>query len=86
MGNEGNDLAGYQRRFSALPAFEHGCAEPHRGGHAAKGHRLEVIPLQQPYRQQPSGAGAIKMILIDPETGTMHGGVSPAKDDYVLGW
>jgi hypothetical protein len=53
---------------------------------AAKGHRLEVVALQQPYNQQPSGAGAIKMIRIDPETGVMQGGVSPAKDDCVLGW
>jgi gamma-glutamyltranspeptidase/glutathione hydrolase len=53
---------------------------------AAKGHRIVVIDLQQPYRQTPSGAGAVKMVLIDPETGVMHGGVSPAKDDYVLGW
>jgi gamma-glutamyltranspeptidase/glutathione hydrolase len=53
---------------------------------AARGHRIVVINLQQPYRQTPSGAGAVKMVLIDPETGVMHGGVSPAKDDYVLGW
>lgn len=53
---------------------------------AARGHRLRVTPLQQPYYQQPSGAGAVKMILLDPQTGVMQGGVSPAKDDYVLGW
>ncbi len=53
---------------------------------AAKGHRLVVVPLQQPYMQQPSGAGAVKMVMIDPVTGVMHGGVSPAKSDYVLGW
>jgi hypothetical protein len=42
--------------------------------------------LQQPYFQQTAAAGAVKMIVIDPRTGMMHGGVSPAKDDYVLGW
>lgn len=51
-----------------------------------KGHRVVVVELQQPYGQTPSGAGAVKMVLIDPETGVMHGGVSPAKNDYVLGW
>jgi gamma-glutamyltranspeptidase/glutathione hydrolase len=53
---------------------------------AAKGHRLRVGAMQQPYNQQPSGAGAVKMILIDPRTGILHGGASPAKDDYVMGW
>lgn len=53
---------------------------------AAKGHRLNVVALQQAYNQQPSGAGAVKMVLIDPKTGVIHAGVSPAKDDYVMGW
>ena len=53
---------------------------------AAKGHNVQVIPLQQPYRQATSGAGAVKMVWIDPETGIFHGGVSPAKSDYVIGW
>ena len=53
---------------------------------AAKGHRLEVVVLQQPYRQTPSGAGAVKMLMIHPETGVFYGGASPAKSDYVLGW
>lgn len=52
----------------------------------AKGHKLKVTELQGPYNQQPSGAGAVKMIWIDPKSGIMHGGVSPAKDDYVIGW
>ncbi|MBT5697927.1 MAG: hypothetical protein HOI62_15155, partial [Gemmatimonadales bacterium] len=52
---------------------------------AARGHRVEVVPLQQPYRQATSGAGAVKMVMIDPVTGVMYGGVSPAKSDYVLG-
>ena len=52
----------------------------------AKGHRLRVGAMQQPYQQQPSGAGAVKMIRIDPATGMMFGGVSPAKDNYVMGW
>jgi len=53
---------------------------------AAKGHRLEVGALQQPYRQQVTGAGAVKMVRIDPASGVMFGGVSPAKDNYVMGW
>ena len=52
----------------------------------AKGHKLKISAVQPPYGQQPSGAGAVKMVLIDPKTGVMHGGVSPAKDDYVMGW
>lgn len=52
---------------------------------ASRGHRIEVGGLQQPYRQAVSGAGAVKMVMIDPETGVMHGGVSPAKSDYVIG-
>jgi len=50
-----------------------------------RGHRVEVVALQQPYRMAVSGAGAVKMVMIDPETGVMFGGVSPAKSDYVLG-
>ena len=53
---------------------------------AERGHRVEVVPLQQPYRMSLSGAGAVKMVMIDPVTGVMFGGVSPAKSDYVLGW
>jgi gamma-glutamyltranspeptidase / glutathione hydrolase len=53
---------------------------------AAKGHHVSVTPLQKPYGQQPSGAGAVKMVRIDPQTGVFAGGVSPAKDDYVIGW
>ena len=52
----------------------------------AKGHRVVVTPLQKPYGQQPSGAGGVKMVRIDPRTGVFSGGVSPAKDDYVMGW
>ena len=47
---------------------------------------MEVVPLQQPYRMATSGAGAVKMLMIDPESGVIFGGVSPAKSDYVLGW
>ena len=53
---------------------------------AAKGHKVQVNALQQPYRQQPSGAGAVKMIRVDPQTGMMFGGVSPSKDNYAMGW
>lgn len=52
----------------------------------AKGHKLEVTKMQRPYSQQPSGAGAVKMIWIDPRSGVMFGAVSPAKDDYAMGW
>jgi gamma-glutamyltranspeptidase/glutathione hydrolase len=52
---------------------------------ADRGHRVEILSLQQPYRQAASGAGAVKMVMIDPETGVMYGGVSPAKSDYVIG-
>ena len=53
---------------------------------SSRGHRVVVTPLQKPYGQQPSGAGAVKMVQIDPRTGVLAGGVSPAKDDYVMGW
>ncbi len=53
---------------------------------SAKGHHVVITALQRPYGQQPSGAGAVKMVRIDPVTGIFAGGVSPAKDDYVIGW
>lgn len=53
---------------------------------ARRGHQVEIVGLQQPYRMAPSGAGAVKMVMIDPDSGVMFGGVSPAKSDYVLGW
>jgi gamma-glutamyltranspeptidase/glutathione hydrolase len=53
---------------------------------AARGHVLQVTPLQGPYRQALSGAGAVKMVMLDPARGVLFGGVSPAKDDYVIGW
>ena len=52
----------------------------------AKGHKLEVTRMQRPYSQQPSGAGAVKMVWIDPKSGVMFGAVSPAKDSYAMGW
>jgi gamma-glutamyltranspeptidase len=52
----------------------------------AKGHKLEVTRMQRPYSQQPSGAGAVKIVWIHPKSGVMFGAVSPAKDDYVMGW
>lgn len=51
-----------------------------------RGHRIDITDRQNPYRQQPSGAGAVKMIRIDPVTGVIHAGVSPAKDNYAIGW
>ena len=33
-----------------------------------------------------AGAGAVKMLVIDPRSGVMFGAVSPAKDDYAMGW
>ncbi len=52
----------------------------------AKGHKLEVTRMQRPYSQQPSGAGAVKIVWINPVSGVFFGAVSPAKDDYVMGW
>ena|SRR5690349_8153308 len=52
----------------------------------AKGHKLEVTLMQRPYSQQPAGAGAVNMVWIDPRTGVFFGAVSPAKDDYAIGW
>ncbi len=52
----------------------------------ARGHRLQVTELQGPYEQAASGAGAVKMILLDRARGVMLGGVAPAKDNYVIGW
>ena len=46
---------------------------------AAKGHRVVVTPMQKPYGQQPSGAGAVKMVRIDPKTGIFAGGASPGQ-------
>jgi gamma-glutamyltranspeptidase/glutathione hydrolase len=51
----------------------------------ALGHPVQPTPLQPPYGS-PSGPGAVKMILIDPQTGVMFGGASPGKDNYVIGW
>jgi len=51
-----------------------------------KGHKLAVGRLQQPYNQQPSGAGAVKMIFLDQKTGSIHAAVSPSKDNYALAW
>ena len=52
---------------------------------SAQGHPVQGQPFQPPYAA-PSGAGAVKMILLDQKTGVMHGGASPGKDNYVLGW
>lgn len=51
-----------------------------------KGHKLDITERQHPYGQQPSGAGAVKMLWIDPKTGYFHAGVSPAKDGYALAY
>ena len=51
-----------------------------------RGHSLQVTELQAPYMQTPSGAGAVKMVLIDSARRVMFGGVSPTKDNYVVGW
>jgi gamma-glutamyltranspeptidase/glutathione hydrolase len=51
----------------------------------AKGHNVVASPAQPPYGA-PSGTGAVKMLRIDPETGMMFGGASPAKDNYALAW
>ena len=46
---------------------------------AAKGHRIEVRPMQPPYEQQPSGAGAVKMVMVDSERGVLMGGSEPGQ-------
>lgn len=51
----------------------------------ALGHPVRPQALQPPYGS-PSGAGAVKMVLIDQASGVMFGGASPGKDNYVLGW
>jgi gamma-glutamyltranspeptidase/glutathione hydrolase len=51
----------------------------------ALGHPVQASPTQPPYGS-PSGAGAVKMILIHPESGVLYGGASPGKDNYVIGW
>jgi gamma-glutamyltranspeptidase/glutathione hydrolase len=51
-----------------------------------RGHALQISALQEPYLQTPSGAGAVKMVLVDAGRGVLFGGVSPSKDNYVLGW
>jgi gamma-glutamyltranspeptidase/glutathione hydrolase len=51
----------------------------------ALGHPVQSLPHQPPYGT-PSGPGAVKMIQIDQATGVLFGGVSPGKDNYVLGW
>ncbi|MBM3737487.1 MAG: gamma-glutamyltransferase family protein [Acidobacteria bacterium] len=53
---------------------------------AKLGHPVRDTGAQEPYKGAPAGAGAMKMVRIDPATGFFEGGVSPAKDDYVLGW
>jgi gamma-glutamyltranspeptidase/glutathione hydrolase len=52
----------------------------------AKGHKVKVTARQHPYGQQMSGAGAVKMLWIDPRNGVMQVGVSPAKDNYALAY
>lgn len=76
----------YPGRIRGMLTMPVGLGERVAEGLAAKGHRIELLPAQQPYMQTPSGAGAVKMVLIDPETGIFYGGVSPAKSDYVIGW
>ena len=53
---------------------------------SSRGHTLQIAALQQPYGQAPSGAGAVKLILIDAARGVFFGGVAPSKDNYVIGW
>ncbi|MFN7925062.1 MAG: gamma-glutamyltransferase [Bryobacteraceae bacterium] len=66
----------------AMPQF---LADKVGAALTALGHPVQAQPYQPPYGS-PSGAGAVKMIRIDPATGVMAGGASPGKDNYVLGW
>jgi gamma-glutamyltranspeptidase / glutathione hydrolase len=45
---------------------------------AALGHQLEL--------RNDRGVGAVKAIMIHPQTNALMGGVSPARDSYVVGW
>jgi gamma-glutamyltranspeptidase / glutathione hydrolase len=45
---------------------------------AELGHKLDV--------RDDRGVGAVKAIMIHPQTKVLMGGVSPARDSYVVGW
>ncbi len=47
-------------------------------GLAALGHKLNI--------RDDRGVGSVKAILIYPQTNALMGGVSPARDSYVVGW
>jgi hypothetical protein len=47
-------------------------------GLAALGHNLDVRDVK--------GVGAVKAIMIHPQTNVLMGGVSPSGDSYVMGW
>jgi gamma-glutamyltranspeptidase/glutathione hydrolase len=47
-------------------------------GLAALGHNLDIRDVK--------GVGAVKAIMIHPQTNVLMGGVSPSGDSYVMGW
>jgi gamma-glutamyltranspeptidase/glutathione hydrolase len=47
-------------------------------GLAALGHNLDIRDVK--------GVGAVKAIIIHPQTNVLMGGVSPSGDSYVMGW
>jgi gamma-glutamyltranspeptidase/glutathione hydrolase len=76
----------YPQKAAGTLALPRVLADLVGAGLAKRGHVLRVSELQGPYRQAPSGAGAVKMVMFDPRRGVWFGGVSPAKDNYVIGW
>lgn len=76
----------YPQRAANLLAMPKVLADHVGDNLARRGHMLQVSELQGPYMQTPSGAGAVKMVLMDPARGVIFGGVSPVKDNYVIGW
>jgi gamma-glutamyltranspeptidase/glutathione hydrolase len=76
----------YPQRAANLLAMPKVLADLVGDNLTRRGHTLQVSALQAPYMQTPSGAGAVKMVLMDSARGVIFGGVSPAKDNYVVGW
>jgi gamma-glutamyltranspeptidase/glutathione hydrolase len=76
----------YPQRAAGTLALPRVLADVAGPGLAKRGHVLQVTELQGPYRQAPAGAGAVKMVMYDARRGVWFGGVSPAKDNYVIGW
>jgi gamma-glutamyltranspeptidase / glutathione hydrolase len=68
----------YPQRIDGRLITPAALPEETREGLAALGHRLDV--------RNDRGVGAVKAIMIHPRTNALMGGVSPARDSYVVGW